>query len=151
MSRAPLSVDSLALAMLLVIPLMILSIYLVRGKKLYLVHKWIQTLLGLGLAAILLVFEIKMRLIGWRDYAEDSPYYDSFVLPSLVLHLLVAVPTFFLWIFTIVGAWKNFQSSPKPSKYSMIHKRMARLSAGLMILTTLTGWLFYGLAFIASE
>ncbi len=148
LSRAPFIIDLLAYLIVMIIPLQLLSYMLVRWRRTYRFHKWMQIGMGVALGLVLLVFEIEMRLIGWRRYAEDSPLYDSWVLPALLLHLIFAIPTLLLWIATIYGALKNFPSSPKPSKYSIIHKRLGRLAAWLMLATALTGWLFYYLAFV---
>lgn len=148
LSRAPLTIDVLAYLILMIVPLQILSISLLRWRRTYNLHKYLQLIMGIGLGLVLLAFEIEMRLVGWRQYAEDSPLYDTWLLPALVLHLIFAIPTLFLWIVTIYGAIKNFPSSPKPSKYSIIHKRFGRLAAWMMLATAITGWLFYYLAFV---
>lgn len=148
LSRAPIIIDLMAVLLLFVLPAIGLSIFLVK-KRFYRSHKYIQLGIGILMGTVLMFFEYEMRTMGWRDYAEDSPFYESYVMPVLVLHLLFAIPTFILWIVTIYGAVKNFDKSPKPSKYSMIHKRMGRLVGYLSIGTTLTAWLFYYLAFVS--
>lgn len=149
-SRAPISLDLLALLLLIALPIQIMSLLLVWRWKAYRAHKYLQ----LGIAGILgpavLGFEIQIRVQGWRHLAEISPYYDSFVLPALVFHLIWAIPALLLWIFTIIGAMKNFARSPRPSRYSIIHKRMGRLAVIAMMGTGITGWLFYWLAFLAT-
>jgi uncharacterized membrane protein YozB (DUF420 family) len=148
MSRASFILDFIALAMAGVIPVMLVSLYQVRQRKNYTLHKRIQMLLGVVLGVAILVFELDMRLYGWRQYAEPSPYYDTLVIPSLIVHLVFAIPTLFLWIYTIFMALRH-RISETSGKYRFQHKLFGRLSAYAMIGTTLTGWLFFWLAFMA--
>ncbi len=147
-TRAPFILDILAISLVFVIFFQILSIILVKARH-YGVHKKIQLVTGWGIGFLIIGFELQMRIIGWRHLAEDSPYFDSFLYPSLLLHLIFAIPTFLLWVFTIYGAIKNFDVSPRPSKYSIIHKRFGKLSFALTIGTCSTAWLFYWLAFVS--
>lgn len=147
-TRAPLILDIMAVSLLLVFALQVLSIALVRAKR-YKAHKRIQLSVGWIMGFILIGFEVQMRLVGWRHLAEDSPYFDTFLYPLLLLHLIFAIPTFLLWIITIYGAVKNFDMSPRPSKYSIIHKRFGKLSVALSMGTCLTAWMFYWIAFVS--
>ena len=147
-TRAPLILDIIAVMLVLVILLQGFSIYLVK-RRAYNWHKRIQLGIGYGMGALLLWFEVQMRLVGWRHLAEDSEYFDTYLYPVLLLHLVFAIPTFLLWIVTIYGALKNFSKPPKPSKYSMIHKRLGKISLIFSSGTIVTAWLFYWLAFVS--
>lgn len=148
MSRANFVLDFIALAMAAIIPVMLLSVFLVRSRKNFELHRRIQIVLGVVLGLAILVFEIDMRLSGWRQYAEPSPYYQTLVIPALFVHLCFAIPTLFLWIFTIVMALRHHIAT-STSRYRFQHKRWGRYSAYAMIGTTLTGWMFFWLAFMA--
>ncbi len=148
MSRASFVLDFIALAMAAVIPVMLISLFQVRRRKNYTLHKRIQILLGVVLGVAILVFELDMRLYGWRQYAEASPYYDSFVIPALIIHLIFAIPTLFLWVYTISMALRH-RIANESNKPRFRHKLFGRLSAYAMLGTTLTGWLFFWLAFMA--
>ncbi|SMF50045.1 Protein of unknown function [Pseudobacteriovorax antillogorgiicola] len=147
MSRAPIVVDIMAVVLVLVLPAIVLSIVLAKRRQ-YLLHKRIQQVIAVVMGILIIGFEYEMRTMGWRQIAEDSPYYDSYVMPALIVHLLFAIPTFVLWILVVYGAAKNFGTPPKPSKYSMIHKRMGRAASYLSFGTGITAWLFYWLAFV---
>ena len=147
-SRAPFGVDALALFALFILPFLAISLSAVRWGRAFRFHKFMQTTLGLALISALLVFEWQIRLEGWRLYAADSPYYDTWVTPALVLHLFCAAPTFGLWMIVLTGAWKKFPVPAKPGEYSMIHKKLGRIAAGSMVGTAASGWLFYWLAFV---
>lgn len=130
------------------IPIMIVSILSVRRLKNYEFHKRLQISLGIVLGLAIFAFEIDMRSNGWQHLAQVSPYYDSLVFPALFVHLAFAVPTLFLWIYTIFMALKHrLIQSLEPPRFR--HKLYGRLSALGMIATTLTGWLFFWLAFMA--
>jgi putative membrane protein len=148
LSRASFVLDFIALAMAAVIPVMLVSLYQVRQRKNYDVHRRLQVVLGIVLGLAILVFELDMRLNGWRQYAEPSPYYKTLVIPSLIFHLGFAIPTLFLWIFTLTMALKH-RIHVTSGKYRSQHKIFGWLSALAMIGTTLSGWLFFWLAFMA--
>ena len=148
LSRAPLVIDIMAICLVGLVPIVAVAVMLVRMKK-YKAHKMLMQITGTGMGSLLIWFEIKMRTFGWRQYAEESPYYEAWLMPSLILHLLFAIPMFLLWIITIFGALRNFGNPLQPSKYSKIHKRQGRLVITLSSGTGLTAWLFYWLAFVA--
>jgi len=148
-SRASLMLDLVAIAMVGVVPVLAYSIYLVRCKRNLQLHKKIQLVLGVVLLIAVGLFEVDMRLHGWRQFAEVSAYYDSLVFPVLYLHLVFAVSTTALWFYTIVAALRRFPNPPVPNAYSRRHRRIARLAAIDMFCTAVTGWAFYALAFVA--
>ncbi len=148
-SRASGMLDVVALAMVAIVPLLACSIYLVRVKKSYDVHRKLQITLGVVLLVAVTLFEVDMRLYGWRQYAEASPYYESLVHPALYVHLVFAISTACLWIYVIYGALKHFPKPTRPSDYSPRHKKLAWIAAIDLLLTAITGWVFYFLAFVA--
>src|SRR5436189_3672551 len=92
-TRGSLMLDVVFLAMFAVLPLLAVSIYLVKQKK-FSVHKRINLILGVVLLIAVLAFEIDMRFFtNWEDLAEKSPYFDaaskwtSIAGISLIIHL----------------------------------------------------------------
>jgi uncharacterized membrane protein YozB (DUF420 family) len=148
-SRASFMLDLVAVAMLAVVPVLAWSIYLARCRKNYSLHKRVQIVLGVALLATVCFFELDMRLHGWRQFATDSPYYESWVFPVLYIHLVFAVSTVLLWVYVIVTALRRFPSPPVPNEYSPRHRRIARLAAIDRVCTAVSGWVFYVLAFVA--
>jgi putative membrane protein len=152
-SRASLMLDVVVLAMFAVLPTLAVSIWLVRRGH-YRLHKRIQLALGIVLLVAIAAFEVDMQLVsGWRERAMPSPYYGTldrwgWVSYALCVHLLFALPTFLLWLVVIGGAVRNFPTPPRPSRHSPRHRLLGRLAAGGMLLTALTGWVFYWLAFV---
>lgn len=153
-SRGSIMLDVVFLAMFVVVPVLCLSLFLVKSRGLHRVHKRIQLTLGIVLLLAVAAFEIDMQLFtDWRQRAVDSPYYNSqgwsAVMTSLVIHLSFAIPTLVLWIVVIVQALRKFSSPPLPNSHSQQHKKIGWLAALGMIGTAATGWFFYWMAFMA--
>ena len=170
--RASLMMDVVVVAMFLVLPVLAISVLAVRNRQRYRFHKNLQlTLAGLLLIAIVL-FELDVRIYGWRERAKASPYYGavedpapllSFLyrdllgwdyVPGLVftmlgIHLLFAVSTPVLWAYVLALALRKFPDPPAPSGHSRSHIFWGYLAAADMAFTTLTGWIFYWMAFVA--
>ncbi len=151
-TRASLMLDVVFLAMFAVVPILGWSIYLVRIKQNYLLHKRVQVTLSLVLLVAVTLFEIDMRFItGWESAAEKSPYYASgLVWNALKVHLVFAVTTACIWTLVVIRALRNIPSPPGPSPHSDWHKRWAWIAALDMLGTAVTGWVFYYLAFVAT-
>ena len=143
--------DFVTIAMLGIVAVLLTSIYLVRKRRKFRLHKTIQITTAVVLLCAIVAFEIDVRFItDWRELAEPSPYYESGVVDgALVIHLMFAIPTPFVWIYTIVGALRNIPKDPGPCEYSPRHRRWGWISTWLMIGTAVTGWIFYWLAFMA--
>ena len=148
--------DTVVVAMALVLPILAVSIGLVRYRKAFELHKRIQLGLGTLLLIAIVAFEVDVQFISaWEQRAAPSPYFDTEqVLTSpagigLLVHLFFAVPTAILWTFVIVQALRKFPRPTTPSQYSSRHRLWGRLAAIEMLMTTVTGWVFYWLAFMA--
>jgi uncharacterized membrane protein YozB (DUF420 family) len=153
-SRGSLMLDLVFLALFFVVPVMFWSIAQVRQRRRFEFHARLQTGLGMVLALTVLVFELDVRLHGWRHRAEPSrfwregPWNDP-IDWSLLVHLIFAIPTPLIWTFVIVRAWQRFPRPARPGSYSRRHRWWGRLAAVTMTMTAVTGWIFYVLAFVA--
>ncbi len=146
--------DFVFVAMIAILPVLAWSIYLVRYRRQFELHKRVQVGLALVLLVAVVLFEIDVRfLTDWEALAGPSPYFkpESWctVWYALAVHLCFAVPTPFLWAFVIVQAMRRFPRPVTPSAYSPRHVFWARVAAGGMVMTAVTGWVFYWLAFVA--
>lgn len=153
-NRASFMLDVVFLAMFVIVPVMGWSIFQVKYKRRYVLHMRVQVAIGLVLLTAVTLFEIDMRVNGWRMRAEASPYYAEQMLQGWVnwalwIHLTFAVSSAVLWIFVIVQALRKLPRPPQPNEYAPQHKFWARIAAVDMCLTALTGWIFYWLAFVA--
>lgn len=155
-SRASLMLDVVFLAMFAVLPVMAFSIRLVKQRQQYASHKRVQLILAVILLVAVAAFEIDMRFFtDWRARAVGSPYYTPSgwcgVWASLIIHLACAIPTLVIWTILILAALKKFPQPPQPSAHSQFHRRCGWLAAIFMTLTSVTGWVFYYLAFVATS
>jgi putative membrane protein len=146
--------DFVFLAMFIVVPVLLTSIYLVRVKRQYQWHKRLQLMLAIVLLITIGLFEWDMRFMtDWRARAAQSAYFDvqgrNWVDVALFVHLCCAVPTFLVWLVVVVGALRGFGRSPKPGPHSRWHRLMGWVATAGMVATALTGWLFYWMAFVA--
>ncbi len=153
-TRATLMLDFVVVAMFAVLPVLGWSIYLVKYRAKYALHKRIQLTLGLVLLVTVLLFEADMRVNGWRDRALASPYIGhdgslDWVTTALGIHLCFAVTTSALWAVVIAQALRYFPTPPAPNAHSRWHRRYAKLAAIDLLMTAVTGWIFYWLAFVA--
>jgi uncharacterized membrane protein YozB (DUF420 family) len=146
-TRASLMLDVVFLAMFAVLPVLAWSIWLVKGRQNYVWHKRVQTLLSGVLLLTVALFELDMRLHGWRARAEESPFYPNPVLAVLYVHLFFAISTACLWTLVVVQALRRFPVPPAPAPHSARHRRLGWLAALDMVLTAITGWTFYLMAF----
>lgn len=148
-SRGSFILDFIVVAMALVLPILIFSIWHVKYKKNLAFHRTLQIGLGSVLGIAIIAFELDMRIFGWRHLAEPSPYYETLVFPLLIIHLCFAIPTLFLWSYTIfMGIKHSIEKSLNKARKQ--HKLLGTTSAYMMVGTTVTGWIFYYFAFIAS-
>jgi uncharacterized membrane protein YozB (DUF420 family) len=148
-TRAPLMVDVVFLAMFAVVAVLAWSVYEVKVRRRYELHKWTQITLGTILLVAVILFEIDIRLHGWEERAANAiggrP--DQTVYTALYVHLVFAISTVILWPTTIGLALTNFSNPPMPGPHSRVHIPLARVAAVDMVLTAITGWIFYWIAF----
>lgn len=149
-TRASLMLDAVCLGMVVVVLVLGWSIRQVRVHRRYQLHKRVQLTLAVLLLVVLTLFEVDIRLHGWQDRAagEIGGKASSTVMTALAIHLFFAVTTVALWITVLVLALRRFPNPPAPNDHSPFHRRWARLAAWDMLLTTITGWVFYILAFV---
>ncbi len=146
--RGSLMMDLVVVAMAAVIPALVVGIRAAQRGR-YALHHTINGTTGVVLVLAVVGFEIDVRVNGWREAAAPSPYYDSLVFPALALHLVFAVSSLVLLVWTLIGAWRAFPRPPAPNAYSPRHRLLGKLTFVDLCLTTLTGWTFYYLAFVA--
>lgn len=148
-TRATLMLDVLVLAMLVVVLVLGWSIYQVRYRRRYNLHKWVQIVLALVLLIAVIVFEVDIRIHGWKDRAAGQVGGEpaAVVWYALYAHLACSMTTIILWPVVIVLAMRRFPVPPRPSAHSRLHKRLAWLATLDMLATAVTGWIFYWLAF----
>ena len=150
-TRASFMLDVVFLAMFVVVPVLGWSIWLVRYRQRYALHKRVQLVLAAVLLIAVTAFEVDMRFLSkWEERAVRPPATapSGGVYTALYVHLCFAVTTALLWIWVVVAAVRRFPKPPAPAEHSRQHIILARLAAIDMLLTAVTGWVFYWLAFV---
>jgi len=155
-TRASWMLDFVFVAMIAIVPVLMLSIYLVKFRGKYLLHKRMQIYMAAILLTAVVAFEADMRFgSGWKPFAVDSPYWTETgwnpIWVVLSIHLCFAIPTPFIWAFVIFRAIRKFPCPPTPCEHSRQHAIGGWIAAIGMTLTAVTGWGFYWLAFVASK
>ncbi len=149
-TRASLVLDVLFLAMFAIVAVLGASVFQVRYRRRYGLHKWLQIVLGGVLLVAVLLFELDIQRHGWVDRAAGRVGGDvaPVVWNALYVHLLFAISSAILWPVVIVRALRHYPSPPAPARHSAWHVRWGWIAAIDMLLTAVTGWIFYWLAFV---
>jgi hypothetical protein len=149
--------DVVVTALVGIVPVLLYSLYVVRYRRRYVLHRNLQLALGLILLVAVTAFEVDMQWVhgGWRNIVNKNPDAPrltgaefDFVYRVLRVHLLFAISTPVLWGITLIMAWRNFRRPPVPGEHSRLHKTLGWLSVIDILGTSLTGLWFYYLAFI---
>jgi len=149
-TRASLVLDLLVLGMLFVVVILSWSVYQVKVRRRYSLHKWTQVALGILVLMVVILFEIDIRMHGWEMRAAGAlgGRAPANVWYALYIHLVFAISAVILWPVTIFLALRNFTNPPHPGPHSRVHVPLARAAAVDMVMTAITGWIFYWLAFV---
>ncbi len=148
--------DVVVCALLAVVPALLWSLFEVKVRRRYAVHRNIQLVLAAVLLLAVLLFEVDMRLQGgWRNIINRDPANPRLagealdqVRTLLYVHLCFAVSTPILWGATIYLALKRFPNPPVPGPHSELHKKLGWLSVLDIVMTSVTGLAFYYMAFV---
>lgn len=156
-TRASLGMDVVLVGLVALLPVLAWSVSLARRGH-YLAHKRLQLFIVAALLAALVVFEIDIRLISdWKIRAAGGApwgrppnvWWPTGVLVALGIHLVFAVSTPVLLAWVVWEALRRFPTPPAPGSHGPRHRVMARLAAADLVLTAITGTVFYWLAFVA--
>lgn len=151
-----LMLDVVVCALVLVVPVVIYSLYLVKVRRNYALHALVQTSLSAVLLLVVAAFEIDMRMHGgWQKIINKNPEAPRLVGEALdqvrtllFVHLAFAITTPILWGATLILAWKHFARPPQPGTHSARHKLLGWLSTIDLVMTSVTGLVFYYFAFV---
>src|SRR3954465_4296881 len=122
-TRAPLILDVLCLAMVAVVVVLGWSVFQVKYRGRFSLHKWTQITLAAILVVVVIFFWVYIRLHGWEERAAGQlgGRASTAAVTALYVHLVFAVTTVVLWPVTIFSALRNFPQPPRPATHSRIH------------------------------
>ena len=146
-SRGSFMLDFVVVAMVFAVPMLIFGIGKAKAKQ-FATHKRIMLVLSAVLITAVCAFEIEMRLVGWQHLAESSPYW-SVLEEILWVHIIISVSTTICLVATVVFALRKFSSPLRPGSHSSFHRKIGKATKAGLILTAVTGWIFYWMAFVA--
>jgi putative membrane protein len=155
--RTSFMLDFVVVALVVIVPVLLYSLWVVRFRRQYSRHRVLQILLGAVLLLAVGLFEVDLQLVhgGWEnivakrypDAAELSRKVSE-VRPYLWVHLVFAVTTPIFWVLTLAMAIRRFGNPPTPGQHSAVHRRLGWISTIDITLTSVTGLIFYYVAFI---
>lgn len=147
--------DFVVTALVLIVPALLVSLYLVKVKRSYVTHRNLQLALAGVLLLAVIAFEVDIRshggwqsIVGARQKPLSVEQLET-VRQTLYVHLIFAISTPLLWGATIVLALKRIPKPPAPCDHSRLHKTLGWMSVVDLVLTSVTGLLFYYRAFMA--
>lgn len=154
-NKASFMLDFVVVALVLIVPILLFSLYSVKVRRQYGLHKNLQLLLGAVLLVAVGAFEFDLHFIqgGWENVVAKhepplTPEQLGTVRTLLRVHLIFAISTPFLWATTIFLALRRFPNPPTPGPHSSLHKILGWLSTVDITLTSVTGLIFYWFAFV---
>lgn len=153
-SRATVMFDVVAVALVGFLPALVWGVTLAKRGD-FIRHKRVQVTLGVVLLVTVALFELDVQIAkfrfegGWRELTVSSPYHGPPIDRLLRVHLVFAVVTAVLWTITILQALMTFPNPPSPGPYGRNHKVLGWASTIGMFATSMTGWIFYYMAFVA--
>lgn len=152
-TSASLMLDVVVVSLLVVAPALFYSLYTVKFRRNYLLHKRLQIAISVALFLVVALFEIDMQMQGgFWELAKDSAHAGTpFLKRLLAVHLVFSITTFFLWFATFATALRGFPNPPGPGSFSRKHKIMAWTATADMLLTIATGLMVYYYGFVTTK
>ena len=152
--RTSFMLDAVVVALVLVIPVLLFSLFSVKFRQHYVRHRNLQLTLAVLLLLAVFAFEFDLHWIqgGWRNVIKKGGTLSidqlSLIQRVLQIHLLFAASTPFLWGITIALALRGIPRPPQPSSHSRLHSWLGWGSTLDLVLTSVTGLVFYYVAFV---
>ncbi|WP_166828129.1 DUF420 domain-containing protein [Thalassoroseus pseudoceratinae] len=156
--NASFMLDFVVSALVLIVPVLIWSIWLVKYRQSFLLHKRVQIALSAVLLLAVVAFEVDTQLVhgGWQaiiNKPDQPPLRTETQLVEisgvLRIHLIFAISTPVLWAITLGLALRRFPEPPTPGQHSRLHKTLGWISTVDLTMTAVTGLWFYYVAFVA--
>ena len=148
-TEADVLVDTIIVAIVLVVPALLVSWRLARRGR-YTAHRNIQLSLAAALGVALALFEYDLYLLGGAEgLFAPSVHAGSAALNGLLrVHLSFSISTAVIWVTLIASSLWRFPNPPTPNAFSRAHRLGGWAGMLGMIGTGITGLALYLLAFV---
>jgi len=145
-TRAPLFMDFVTVIVVLLPFLIGGSIYLARQKS-YDFHQISQIVILIFSVIVVGYFEYGVRLGGgFSEYVQATTVDYNVALVILIVHIMIAIVTLYLWIATIYKARKSNIIHHQQTPYN--HKKAGMFTAMWIVATSVTGLIVYVILFV---
>lgn len=139
-TRAPLFMDFVTLIVAL-LPLLMSLIIMLAVKKKYKEHAYAQIALFVISVIVVAYFEAGVRIGGgFNAFMDGSSVSYNYAFLVLVMHIIIATVTIFVWGYTVLRAKTNLKNNT--------HKKNGRYTFVGVVLTSLSGIWVYLLLFV---
>ena len=131
-TRAPFFMDFTTLIVAMLPFLIAISIYFARTKS-FKVHQISQIIILIFSAIVITYFEYGVRLGGgFKGYIQESSFSSSMAMFILIIHIIIAIYTLYIWVATIIKA-----------KTSTTHAQDGKKVALGIVATSMSGiWIY---------
>jgi putative membrane protein len=139
-TRAPFFMDFVTLIVAILPFLMMGVIYFAKIKK-YKAHQIAHIVLFVVSVIVVAYFEAGVRVGGgFNSFIKESGVAHNYALIVLILHIIIAVATLFVWVLAITRAKKYLRENK--------HKQIGKITFVGVLLTSLSGIWVYMLLFV---
>ncbi len=147
-TRAPFFMD-FVMIMVALLPLLVAIAILFAKKKSYKAHAFVQQFIFVIAVIVVGYFEYGVRVGGgFNGFIEGSSVSHTYAFYVLILHIIVAVVGFIVWVYTLVHARRDSKKGTLPGLYSRAHQKMGKRAFLWIVLTSITGIWVYILLFM---
>lgn len=147
-TSAPFYMDFVTIYFLFFPVLMAFTIYLAVKKK-YKEHFISQGVLLIITIAIILVFEIGLRISGgFIEYSKESGFSYTFMLIFLIIHILIAIIALIAWVYLFITSLKLYRKNQLKEIKNSNHKKMGKLIFLGLTISSLMGVCIYIFLFV---
>ena len=139
-TRAPFFMDLVTLIVAF-LPFLMMTVIGLAVKKKYKAHSIFQLVLFVVSIIVFSYFEMGVRVGGgFKAFIEGSSVSHNYAFIVLIIHIIIATLTLFIWTFTLLRAKTHLNNNT--------HKRNGKFTFVGVVLTSLSGIWVYLLLFV---
>ena len=150
-TRADILVDIVTLSFIVILPVLVVSWWLVRQRKDYANHRRIQLYLGITLAIVVAIFEYDLSTSGGIfEITKGGIYEGTAVLNwTIYIHMVFSILATIIWAGLIITSLIKFGKPPQPNNFSRTHRIFGWAGMVTMVGAGTTALPLYYFGFVA--